>query len=72
LAVTSEEEEMEPILDLLETCVVTVLDTEISYKPISAPPDKEVHTKLELNKYGIWIFHRALKRPGDPMIKGDV
>jgi hypothetical protein len=65
-------DEMEPIYDLLETCIVTVLDTEISYKPISAPPDQEVLAKLDLNKYGIWTFHRALRRPGEPQTKGDV
>jgi hypothetical protein len=63
---------MEPIYELLDTCVVTVLDTEISYKPISAPPDQEVRAQLELSKGGIWAFHRALRRPGDPQIKGDV
>lgn len=40
----------------------------IVHKPSKGPTDKEVKWLLDLFENGVYWFHRALERPGSPVV----
>lgn len=62
---------MNPIIELLDTCEIDVRADSTSYKPLGSPPDRYVHSMLDISQGGAYHFHRALQRPGKACMKGD-